>query len=105
MLNLFGADVTKIGERLVEAVGKSGAESYKCITLTTDFIRFDSPAYVMTIQAIKGNEFTPFKVILSTDGQTGIVYSYDVIPLKKRAIYKANRDMLERFVNNYVLDV
>lgn len=105
MLSLFGADVTRVGERLVQMVGKAGAESYKCITLKTDFIRFGRPAYVMTIQAIKDGEFTPFKVILSTDGKTGVVYSYDVIPLAERVIYKANGDMLEKFINNFVVKV
>jgi hypothetical protein len=103
MLKLFGADVTKVGERLVQMVGKAGAESYKCITLTADFIRFDRPSYVMTIQAITGGEFTPFKVILSADGKTGVVYSYDVIPLRERVIYKANGDMLEKFINSFVV--
>lgn len=54
---------------------------------------------------IKDGEFTPFKVILSTDGKTGVVYSYDVIPLKERVIYKANGDMLEKFINNFVVKV
>jgi hypothetical protein len=103
MLKLFGADVTRVGERLVQMVGKAGAESYKCITLKADFIRFGRPAYVMTIQAITGGEFTPFKVILSTDGKTGVVYSYDVIPLTERVIYRANGDMLEKFINNFVV--
>ena len=54
---------------------------------------------------LKDGEFTPFKVILSTDGKTGVVYSYDVIPLTERVIYKANGDMLEKFINNFVVKV